>query len=329
MKYTHLTAEERYHIDDLRREGFTQIRISNELGRSAATISRELFRNKGECGWRPRQAALKATARLIVRGSANVKRASSGAWEYAKKHLANEQWSPQQIAGRLKIEGLETISHETIYQRILDDKDNGGLLFTHLRCKKKRKKRYGSGKSSRGTIPDRVGIEQRPAIVDAKKRVGDWEGDTIIGAHDGGAVIASMVERKSRFTRLAKAENKTTTAVITNINKRMLPIADLVSTITLDNGKEFSQHGKMSEALNADVYFARPYHSWERGLNENTNGLVRQYFPKKVPFDNITTEQLRLVERKLNTRPRKCLGYKTPFEVFSKSCEKMGVALRI
>lgn len=329
MGYTHLTAEERYHIDDLRREGFTQRRIANELGRSYSTISRELSRNKGEYSWRPRQANLKANSRLVARGFANVKRASSSAWEYAKKHLVNEQWSPQQITGRLKLDGLETISHETIYQRILDDKSNGGLLFTHLRCRKKRKKRYGSGSSSRGAIPNRVDIEQRPAIVDTRKRIGDWEGDTIIGAHDGGAVIASMVERKSRFTRLAKAENKTTTAVITNINKRMLPIADLVRTITLDNGKEFSQHSGLTEALNADVYFAKPYHSWERGLNENTNGLVRQYFPKKVPFDNITTKQLELVEKKLNTRPRKCLGYKTPFEVFSKSCEKMGVALRV
>ena len=177
-------------------------------------------------------------------------------------------------------------------------------------------------------IPNRIDIDERPAIVDSRKRTGDWEGDTIIGSHDGGAVIASMVERKSRFTVLAKSKNKTTTAVIGSINQHMLPIADLVHTITLDNGREFSLHAIMADRLNADVYFAKPYHSWERGLNENTNGLVRQYFPKKIPFDNITDHELQRVAKKLNHRPRKCLGYKTPFEVFSKSCERKGIALR-
>lgn len=329
MNYTHLTAEERYQIDDLQREGFSQTVIARRLGRSASTLSRELNRNQGERGWRPRQAQMNATERLMARGLANVKKASNAAWEYAKKHLQNDQWSPEQIAGRLELEGLESISHETIYQRILDDKTTGGSLYTHLRCKKKRKKRYGSARSSRGAIPNRVDIDQRPAIVDSRKRTGDWEGDTIIGAHDGGAVIASMVERKSRYTCLAKAKNKTTAAVIDSINQKMRPIADLVFTITLDNGKEFSQHDRMSDMLGANVFFAKPYHSWERGLNENTNGLVRQYFPKRIPFDNITENDLQKVVKKINNRPRKCLGYKTPFEVFSKSCEKRGVALRI
>jgi IS30 family transposase len=329
MDYMHLTEEERYQIDDMRREGFNQVEIANTLKRSPSTISRELSRNEGDRGWRPRQAQLKAIERLGVRGSGNVKRASDEAWEYAKKHLQQDQWSPEQIAGRLELEGLETISHETIYQRILEDKNSEGDLYTHLRCKKKRKKRYGSAKSSRGAIPNRVDIDQRPAIVDSRKRTGDWEGDTIIGAHDGGAVIASMVERKSRFTCLSKAKNKTTAAVINSINNRMLPIAELVITVTLDNGKEFSQHDVMSDTLNADVYFAKPYHSWERGLNENTNGLVRQYYPKRIPFDSITEYDLQRVAKKLNNRPRKCLGYKTPFEVFSKSCEKRGVALRV
>jgi IS30 family transposase len=329
MAYIHLTEEERYHIDDLKREGFSQTKIAKELGRSCSTLSRELRRNQGDRGWRPRQAQLKANERLMTRGSTNAKRASVEAWEYAKRHLQNEQWSPEQIAGRLEFEGLEKISHETIYQRILDDKNEGGILYTHLRCKKKRKKRYGSGKSFRGTIPNRVDIDQRPTIVDSRKRTGDWEGDTIIGAHDGGPVIASMVERKSRYTCLAKAKDKTTFSVINSINQHMLPIADLVLTVTLDNGREFSQHERMSTELNADIFFAKPYHSWERGLNENTNGLVRQYLPKRIPFDKITDHDLRHIEKKLNRRPRKCLSYKTPFEVFSKSCERRGVALRI
>jgi transposase, IS30 family len=272
---------------------------------------------------------MKATERLEARGSANVNRASNSAWEYAKEHLQNEQWSPEQITGRLKLEGVESISHETIYQRILEDKKSGGTLYTHLRCKKKRKKRYGSARSKRGSIPNRVDIDQRPAIVESRTRTGDWEGDTIIGSHDGGAIITSMVERKSRFTCLSKVKNKTTVAVVGSISKQMTSIATMVHTITLDNGREFSQHEVMADALDAKVYFAKPYHSWERGLNENTNGLVRQYFPKKLPFDNITDQELKSVANKLNNRPRKCLGYKTPFEVFNKSCERRGVALRI
>jgi len=329
MDYKHLTEDERYQIDDLRREGFNQKEIAERIGRSASSISRELRRNEGCRGWRPRQAQCKAATRLAERGVSNARKVNEAAWLYAMKHLTEDQWSPEQISGRAELDGIEGISHETIYQRILEDKKAGGNLYAHLRCKKKRKKRYGSARSTRGAIPNRVDIDQRPAIVDSRKRIGDWEGDTIIGSHDGGAVIASMVERKSRYTVLAKSKNKTTISVIESINQHMLPIADLVHTITLDNGKEFSMHGTMSATLDADVYFAKPYHSWERGLNENTNGLVRQYFPKKIPFDNITYHDLQRVVRKLNNRPRKCLDYKTPLEVFSKSCEKWGIALRI
>lgn len=329
MNYKHLTEEERYQIDDLKREGLSQKKIAKRLGRSPSTLSREFSRNKGDRVWKPRQAHVKASARLIERGSRNAMRVSESAWQYAKKHLIVDQWSPEQIAGRAELDGLGKISHETIYQRILEDKLASGNLYRHLRCKKKRKKRYGSARSTRGIIPNRIDIDQRPAIVDSRKRTGDWEGDTIIGSHTGGAVIASMVERKSRYTVLAKAKNKTTTAVIESINQHMLPLADLVHTITLDNGKEFSTHEMMAAMLDAKVYFAKPYHSWERGLNENTNGLVRQYFPKKIPFDSMTNNDLQRVAKKLNNRPRKCLGYKTPFEVFSKSCEQRGVALRV
>ena len=329
MGYKHLTEEERYHIDDLRREGFNQAKIALQLGRSPSTLSRELRRNHGKHRWRPRQAQLKAVDRLVARGKNNAKKISEVAWQYAEKHLTEDQWSPEQISGRLELEGMKTISHETIYQRILQDKNAGGALYIHLRCKKKRKKRYGSARSARGVIVNRVDIDQRPSIVESRERTGDWEGDTIIGSHDGGAVIASMVERKSRFTVLAKSKNKTAVEVTKNINQQMLPIADLVYTVTLDNGKEFSLHETMAARLNAKIYFAKPYHSWERGLNENTNGLVRQYFPKKIPFDSITNDELQRVAKKLNDRPRKCLNYRTPYEVFSKSCERKAIALRI
>jgi IS30 family transposase len=329
MKYTHLTVDERYQIEEYKREGYSQRKIASALGRSVSTLSRELSRNLGSRGYRPRQAQIKATERLSIRGSANVKKASVSAWEYAKAHLKQEQWSPEQIVGRLKHEGLESISHETLYQKILEDKDVGGTLYKHLRCKKKRKKRYGSRHSARGVIPNRIDIDERPAIVDSRKRTGDWEGDTIIGSHERGTVIASMVERKSRFTCLSKSIDKTSSNVIDCINQRMLPIARFVHTITLDNGKEFCKHGVLSQVLGADIYFAKPYHSWERGLNENTNGLVRQYFPKGTSFDNISSQQLQEVAQKINNRPRKCLDYQTPFEVFSRTCEKAGVALRV
>lgn len=276
MDYTHLTEDERYHIDELLREEFSLTAIAEELGRAPSTISRELRRNKGERGWKPRQAGIKATNRLQRRGENNVRRVSYSAWAYAKEKLCQEQWSPEQISGRGKVEKLEPISHEAIYKKILQDKEDGGTLYTHLRCKKKRKKRYGSKTAGRGCIPNRVDIEERPKIVDSRKCLGDWEGDTIIGSHDGGAVIASMVERKSRYTVLAKSVNKTTLSVIGGIVDEMFCLTDIVKTVTFDNGKEFSSHATLATALKTSVYFARPYHSWERGLNENTNRLVRQ-----------------------------------------------------
>jgi transposase, IS30 family len=329
MKYKHLTEEERYQIYELKCEGFSKRKIAKKLCRSPSTLSREFNRNQGERGWRPKQAQMKSIERLAARGFNNAKKVSEEAWNDAVKHLTEDQWSPDQISGKAKLDGLPAISHETIYQRILEDKNSGGELYTHLRCKKKRKKRYGSNRSTRGSIPNRIDIDQRPKIVESRKRVGDWEGDTIIGSHTKGAVIVSMVERKTRFTLLAKSKNKTTTSVINEITRKMKPISDFVFTITLDNGKEFASHEKFTEALGANVYFAKPYHSWERGLNENTNGLVRQYFPKKKSFDNITEQDLQSVVNKLNHRPRKCLGYQTPFEVFSKSCQKRSVALRV
>lgn len=329
MSYTHLTIDERYHIDELLRQGFTQSAIAEDLGRSVSTLSRELSRNRGQRGWRPRQACQKAADRLSERGRSNTSRVSEAAWEYAVDKLTNEEWSPEQITGRAKRDQLPSISHETIYQRIADDKKAGGSLYSHLRCKKKRKKQYGSKSSGRGCIPNRVDIDARPSIVDSRTRIGDWEGDTVIGSHNGGAVLATMVERKSRFTVVSKSKDKTTQSVIDSVIDEMGSLAMPIKTVTFDNGKEFSHHHRMTEALGASVYFAKPYHSWERGLNENTNGLLRQYFPKKASFDSISKEQLQVVVDKLNHRPRKCLDYDTPFEVLTKLAAEKEIALRI
>jgi IS30 family transposase len=234
-------------------------------------------------------------------------------WELVDQLLL-EDWSPEQISGWLDKEERVSISHEWIYQYVYRDKRQGGHLHTHLRCQKKRRKRYGSN-DRRGQIKGRVSIDSRPSIVDERKRIGDWEMDTVIGKL-GGAVLVTMVERLSRFCLVMWAPNKTAEAVEGAIVKALHPLADRVHTLTYDNGKEFAYHAKISKALQAEGFFAHPYHSWERGLNENTNGLIRQYLPKKSSFDSLTEENIITIKNKLNNRPRKCLGFKTPNQVF-------------
>lgn len=329
MSYTHLTEEERYHIDELLRQGVSQSIIATKLCRSKSTLSRELRRNKGQRGWRPQQAHKKASERLSIRGVHNTTKIDESAWEYAVDKLVHEQWSPEQINGRQQKEALPSISHESIYQRILSDKNNGGDLYTHLRCKKKRKKRYGSKSPKKQIIPNRIDIDERPNIVNERTRIGDWEGDTVIGSHTGGAVLATMVERKSRLVVVAKSQNKTTKSVIDSIITKMEPISELFETATFDNGPEFANHEHLATQLHGMVYFAKPYRSWERGVNENTNGLLRQYFPKKTSFDSIEEREFECAANKINNRPRKCLGFETPCEVFRKLAEQKGVALRI
>ena len=328
MSYTHLTMEERYQIDDLQGEGFSKTDIAKQLGRSTSTVTREMKRNKGKRGWHAHQAHDKAKMRLITRGQANARRVSEDAWEYAKSKLQTHQWSPDQISGELKLKGSGRISHEFIYQRILADKKAGGELYKHLRCQKLRKKRYGSSRGRPGIL-NRTGIENRPAIVNMRKRIGDWEGDTIIGAGCNSGAIVSTVERVSRFTILAKIENKRPDGVTKAIIRKMKVISKLAYTMTVDNGGEFAFHERITRALDMKIYFATPYHSWERGTNENTNGLVRQYFKKSMRLDTVTDDDVQRIADKLNHRPRKCLGYQTPYEVFSKACKKKGVALRI
>jgi IS30 family transposase len=183
-----------------------------------------------------------------------------------------------------------------------------------LRCQKQRRKRYGSY-SRRGQIPHRVLIDQRPEVVAQRARLGDWEADTIIGRNHQAAIV-SLVERRSKLTRLKKVARNTAELVTNAVTTQLQPLT--VKTITSDNGREFAHHLQIGQNLKADFYFAHPYHSWERGVNENTNGLVRQYFPKQSEFSKITDKQIKKVEERLNQRPRKTLGYKTPHEVFFK-----------
>ena len=310
MGYTQLTQEERYQISVLLKAEHDQTEIAMILGRHKSTISREIRRNTGLRGYRPVQAQRLTDER---RKSKLRPRLSDDTW-LAVEQLLNMDWSPEQISLWLKSFCAISISHEWIYQYVLQDKAAGGDLHQHLRCQKQRRKRYGTY-NRRGQLIDRVSIDERPAIVDRRSRIGDWELDTIIGKNHQQAIV-SLTERKSRFTLIKKVERKTAQCVSDAIIELLSPFVDHVHTLTSDNGKEFADHKNIADKLNADFYFAHPYASWERGLNENTNGLIRQYFPKGSDFTTITQKEINQTMDKLNNRPRKCLGMKTPNQVF-------------
>jgi IS30 family transposase len=319
MSYTQLTREQRYQIYALMKAGHNQSRIAIVVGCHKSTISRELRRNRGLKGYRPYQADELAYDRQCAAYRARI---AWQTWEQVER-LLRQDWSPEQITGRLKLEQQPTVSHECIYLYVYAEKRRGGTLHRHLRSQKKQRKRY-SGYIRRGQIPNRISIDKRPQIVTSKSRFGDWEADTIVGArHKGG--ILSVVERKSKLTRLRKLATKGAAEMKDNAIGLLAPLAARVHTITVDNGKEFCEHELIAAGLQARLYFAHPYSSWERGLNENTNGLVRQYFPKKYEFARISDQGLQQVEDLLNNRPRKTLGYRTPNEVFFK---QRAVALR-
>ena len=218
------------------------------------------------------------------------------------------------------------ISYETVYRHIYADKECGGKLFMHLRIQKKRRKRYASGRQRRGQIPNKRSIHERPAVVDLRLEVGHWEGDTVIGARHKQAIV-TLVERKSGYAKLFKVKNKTAELVSAAMIKSLKPFDGLVDTITLDNGKEFADHQRVDLELGSTIYFADPFASWQRGTNENFNGLLRQYIPKDRPLSTVTQEELEMIENKLNHRPRKRLGFRTPHEVFHESLNR--VALRV
>src|SRR5437868_6539829 len=318
--YPQLTQDLRYQISAFLKAGFSPSHIARQLGVDKSTSGRELKRNRGQRGYRPKQAQQLAKARCQAK--ANATRSTAETWQKVEAGL-QQDWSPEQISGTLKAQGQSAPSHEHIYQYIYANKRQGGDLYTHLRCQKKRRKRYGKY-DRRGQLRNRKSIDERPAVVANKERLGDWEVDTIIGKNHQQAMV-SMVERQSKLTRLAKVERNSEEAVKQAIIDQLKPLAACVHTITSDNGREFAGHEAIAEALAADFYFAHPYHSWERGLNENTNGLVRQYFPKGSDFITLTDQQVQAVAEQLNERPRKTLGFQTPNHIFFNSSP---VALR-
>ncbi len=306
--YIQLTQGQRYQIKALLSIGRKKPEIARELGVDKSTIYREVKRNTGHRGYRPKQAHKKALKRRIAKSRTRI---SAETWELVEKRLCKD-WSPEQVSGRLKNNGIR-ISHERIYQYVYADKCAGGMLWKHLRCQKKRRKRIG-GHDRRGKIPNRRSIEERPAIVEERTRLGDWEGDLILG-EDHQGVVLTLTERKSRFTLLRSLPGKHAAPVTQAIIELLKWIAYLRS-ITFDNGKEFSGHQEVSLSLNIDCYFAHPYASWERGTNENTNGLIRQYLPKKRNLKDVSVKEEIMIMDRLNLRPRKCLDFKTPYEVF-------------
>jgi IS30 family transposase len=310
--YKQLSQEQRYQIEILKKAGKNQTEIAELLDVSPSTICREMQRNKGKKGYRPKQAQIKAVKRR--KEAAKSLKMTAELIVLIEARIIMD-WSPEQISGSLKDELGILISHERIYQHIWADKRHGGTLYTHLRqSNKKRKKQYGS-KDKRGQIRNRVSIDERPAIVAEKTRIGDWEIDTVIGQNHQGALV-TIVDRVSKFTLIKKVDSKHAEVVTAATISLLQPYLDKTLTITADNGKEFAGHETIKEQLNADVYFAHPYHSWERGLNENTNGLIRQYFTKGSSFENITDDEVEAVMNKLNHRPRKTLKFKTPHAVF-------------
>ena len=295
--------------------------IANILTVHKSTISRELRRNRGLRGYRPKQAHAKAMQRRHEKLKTHLPLTT---WAVVNT-LIEQDRSPEQISGRLYEEQGVSISHEWIYLYIYSDKRQGGSLHKHLRCQKKRRQRYGK-QDHRGRIPNRTSIDDRPAIVNSKPRIGDWEGDTIIGkGHQG--VVTSHIERKTKYTVLTQSNTKHAKSVCQSIVQRLIPYRNQIHTITYDNSLEFSEHQNIAQTLSANIYFAHPHSSWERGLNENTNGLIWQYLPKSRPLNKVTQKELDYIMDQLNHRPRKTLGFKTPYELFFKKNTLLTVAL--
>ena len=307
----HINQEQRYQIAGLIKAGYSKSAIAKELGVHKCSIGRELKRNSDKRSYNGQRAQIYANERKSDKPKKGV--FTSTMQSYIRDKLA-DKWSPEQIKGRCDKENTAMVSHECIYQYIWKDKSQGGNLWKHLRHgHKKYRKRYGS-KDNRGQIPNKVSIEQRPEVVDKKQRIGDWEIDTIIGANHKGAILTAT-ERKTQYILMAKIKSKSHKDATSQIVNLLAPFKEMVLTITSDNGLEFYQHQYIAKKLKADYYFAHPFSSWERGLNEYQNKLIRQYIPKKSNFDAVGNSQILYYQQQLNQRPRKKLGFFTPNEL--------------
>jgi transposase, IS30 family len=316
MSYTHFTTSERVQLYQLRiTEKRSMGAIARIMERAKSSISRELKRNTDEAYkvYLPDTAQVQMQRRRQAT-KPRFSRVSTATIDGIKDRLKLYH-SPEQIAGRLKQEGLAYVSYETIYQMIYADHADLGSYRVYLRQSQKQRRRKGT-KQKRGGIPGRVGIEHRPAVADLKTEIGHWESDTVIGCNHTGVVV-THVDKASKYLLAGLAKNKT----MQQINQVTIGLFEGVKTafrktMTFDNGREFCGHQELAQSLGLSTYFANPYHSWERGLNEHTNGLIRQFFPKGTNFKIVKPEALQKVVELINHRPRKSLDYRTPFEVF-------------
>ena len=311
--YRHFTREERYEIYEQLGEKATMKEIAKRLGKHISSVYRELSRNKRQKGYRPKKAHELATSRQATKPRRRV-------YFTETIRLQVETWlrqdfSPEQIVGRAKREGIPMVSHERIYHHIWADKRAKGTLWTHLRqLSKKYRKRYGSTEK-RGQIPNKTSIDDRPPQVASRQELGHWEIDTVIGKNHDGAVV-TVVERSSRCTVIGKLLGKHADPCADKTIEILTPFTTKVKSITADNGKESAKFERIAASLEAPFFFAHPYHSWERGTNENTNGLIRQYLPKSMSFEFVTNDDCQKIMDSLNNRPRKVLDFQIPAEVF-------------
>lgn len=315
MSYHQITSGERYSIAALRTQGFNQSEVALALGRHRSTISRELRRNSSrfDGAYRPSKAIEKTSGRRSR--SRRNQRFSRSDFRQVEA-LLRQDWSPEQIAGSTALHGTLSISHETIYRHVWHDKYLGGTLYRHLRgAQKKRRKRYGAY-DSRGRLAGKRHLSERPVAVERRRTIGHWEIDTVIGTGSRHCLV-SVVERKSGYVMIGKLKARTKEC----LNQRTVQLIsrhpEKFDTITADNGTEFHDYADIEEATGVRFYFATPYHSWERGTNENTNGLIRQYIPKGTSMAQLTQPRCNAIAKKLNTRPRKRLGYRSPEELFN------------
>ena len=313
VKYHQISTEERYEIGAMRRQGLRMAEMAKHLGRHRSTLYREVKRNQSvhDGSYRPSHAVEKASGR---------QRRSRRNWRYGPTEfgpvetLIRQRLSPEQIVGRRTLEGQAVMSHETIYRWIWADKRCGGTLWRHLRgARKRRRKRYGRY-DSRGRLAGKKLIEQRPAVVASRGRIGDWEIDTVHGR--GKACVVTVVERKTGLVRIGPIQRATKELTLDRTVKLLWEERQRVKTITADNGTEFHNYRELENRLGTRVYFATPHHAWERGTNENTNGLIRQYLPKGTNLSRLSQQQCDRIAEHLNNRPRLRLGFKTPNEVY-------------
>lgn len=314
MNYQQLTEGKRYQISALLAQGCSQAVIARTISVSPSTVSRELQRNRTtDDEYQPAEAQQQCQSR---RTGAAKYRIPVETIDFVELMLSQE-WSPEQISAVSSRVDMP-VSHEWIYQHVANDKAHGGKLYKSLR---QGHKRYRKGKNSkRCVIPEPVSIDERPSIVGTRERFGDWEIDTVLGRQGTGAMV-TIAERKSRFYLVKKVQAKTAAEVRDATIEMLKPYAAFVHTITADNGSEFVEHQAIANALDADIYFAHPYSSWERGLNENFNGLLRQYIPKGTDLRLVTDEDVLRAQTRLNERPRKCLDFKQPKAVFEALCQ--------